>query len=131
MSIRNCFVSEEVVSQLQQFTVYKVLEGSIVGDYYFSTFAAEKLIYMLNRVTMAPLGERGISCFLNDKHAATTLMLSLRKNTDKLAVFKCIGYNEGDPPFEYPSKRNPWISKLVRAIMPISIVCLYTDIAGR
>lgn len=123
------YVSEEYVSDLDTHVVYRVFERSVFSpDVLQSPFRhGDKMEYSLHKITMKAT-DRGLSCFEEPCRVnAESLLLRLRKNTDRLVLVECKGYCKGQPSREH-SKATGYVSALVDAIEPIEVFCTYDEL---
>lgn len=126
-----CYVSPDRVTGFDKFEVFKFIEGALSDPgVYQGTFSTRvKMEYRLDKITRPPLSGRGVSCFMN-LDEANKLFLEMKYNLDRLFMFRCVGYNDGKPPWEYLNDHNR-LSVLVRALQPVELLYSYNELSCR
>lgn len=123
------YVPEEDVAHLQKYPVYRFFERSVYSpDCYVSPFVfKDKLEYRQGVITRKPVGaDKGISC-MEVLQTTKNLLMTMKKKTDRLVLFRCTGYNDGEPPLEYSRVTNK-TSVTVEALKPEEPLCTYNDV---
>ncbi len=124
------YVTEGEVAHLDQHVVYKFFElTQLPGGGLQSTFPANlrrrKLEYSLDMITKDVPGGQGISC-IEVEETERNLMMTMRNNTDRLVMYRCVGYRHGEPPLD-PHNTPGQIGVLVEAIRPVEHLYSYDD----